>query len=297
MEPVGLIGFGVMGSEAGGKILEAGYPLYVYDVTESTIDKAITKGASPTSSPADLAKTCSIILMFLPGPMQVIDCVSGEAGLLQSASPGAVIVDHSTIDPGTTAAMAALAAKKKIEYLDAPVLGRPSAVGHWALPVGGEQEALERCRPVLETFSGRIIPVGESGMGNKIKLLNQLMFSAINAMTAEMMAIASHIGISPNLLYETIIDSRAGTVSNLFTELGRNIVDENYRRPTFSIDLLCKDVGLAVRMASENGAPPILGQLIQTINEMARVQGFGSQDTSAMWQTYKPFWDKNPILS
>ena len=106
MEPVGLIGFGVMGSKAGGKILEAGYPLYVYDVTKSTIDKAITMGASPTSRPADLARTCSIILMFLPGPMQVIDCVSGEEGLLQSASPGAVIVDHSTIDPGTTEAMA-----------------------------------------------------------------------------------------------------------------------------------------------------------------------------------------------
>ena len=297
MEPVGLIGFGVMGSEAGSKILEAGYPLYVYDVMESTIDKAITMGASPASSPTDLAKMCSIILMFLPGPMQVIDCVRGEEGLLQSASPGAVIVDHSTIDPGTTEAMAALAAKKKIGYLDAPVLGRPSAVGHWALPVGGGQETLERCRPVLETFSGSIIPVGQSGMGNKIKLLNQLMFSAINAMTAEMMAIASHIGISPKLLYETIIDSRAGTVSNLFTELGRNIVDENYHRPTFSIDLLCKDVGLAVRMATENGAPPILGQLIQTINEMARVQGFGSQDTSAMWQTYKPFWGKNPKSS
>jgi 3-hydroxyisobutyrate dehydrogenase/2-hydroxy-3-oxopropionate reductase len=86
-------------------------------------------------------------------------------------------------------------------------------------------------------------------------------------------------------------------VSNLFTELGRNIVDENYHRPTFSIDLLCKDVVLAVRMASENGAPPILGQLIQTINEMARVQGFGSKDTSVMWQAYKPFWGKNPKSS
>ncbi|WP_319524173.1 NAD(P)-dependent oxidoreductase [uncultured Desulfosarcina sp.] len=294
METVGLIGFGVMGSEAGKKILEAGYPLHVYDVTPSTIDKAAAMGAIPTASIADLAKTCMVVLMFLPGPIQVIDCVSGENGLLHSASPGAVIVDHSTIDPGTTEAMAAMAMKKKVGYLDAPVLGRPSAVGHWALPVGGENEAIERCRPVLETFSGSIIPVGKSGTGNKIKLLNQLMFSAINAMTAEMMAIADHVGISPNLLYKTIIDSQAGTVSNLFKELGRNIVQENYHQPTFSVDLLCKDVGLAVRMAHENGAPPILGQLIQTINEMARTQGFGPQDTSAMWQAYSPIWDKNP---
>lgn len=155
-------------------------------------------------------------------------------------------------------------------------------------------ECLERCRPVLETFAGNIIHVGASGTGNKIKLLNQLMFSAINAMTAEMMALAEHMGVSPRLVYETITASRAGTVSNLFVELGRNIVDQNYDEPTFSIDLLCKDAGLAVRMAMENGAPTILGQCTRTINELARAQGFGSKDTSAMWQAYKPIWSANP---
>lgn len=294
MEPVGLIGFGVMGSEAGRKVLEAGHPLSVYDLTPSSTDKAAKMGASIAQSPSDLANACAVILMFLPGPAQVIDCVGGENGLLNAASRGSVIVDHSTIDPGTTEAMAALAAEKEVGYLDAPVLGRPSAVGHWALPVGGDETALERCRPVLETYSGSIMPVGKPGTGNKIKLLNQFMFSAINAMTAEMMAVANHVGISPTLLYETIVKSRAGTVSNLFMELGRNIIDENYHHPTFSVDLLCKDVRLAVRMAREKGAAPILGQCIQTLNEIAQVQGFGAQDTSAMWQSYTPIWNRNP---
>lgn len=293
MEPVGLIGFGVMGNEAGRKIIDAGYPLYVYDVTKSAIEKAANMGASIVKYPSNLAESCAVILMFLPGPTQVVDCVSGDKGILQSISEGSVIVDHSTIDPGTTEAMAALVQTKKAGYLDAPVLGRPSAVGHWALPVGGEEDVLNRCRPVLETYSGSIIPVGKSGTGNKIKLLNQLMFSAINAMTAEMMAVANHIGISPQLLYDTIVRSKAGTVSNLFMELGRSISNENYDQPTFSVDLLCKDLGLAVNMATENGCPPLLGQFIQTINKIAQVQGFGSKDTSAMWQAYWPMWNQN----
>lgn len=297
METVGIIGFGVMGSAAGRKLVDAGYGLHVVEVTRPALDEAVAMGAYVASSPAALAKACPVVLMFLPGPKQVADCVSGADGLLQSASPGAVIVDHSTIDPGTTQAMATLAAQREVGYLDAPVLGRPSAVGRWALPVGGEPETLDRCRSILEVFAGNVMSVGTSGMGNKIKLLNQLMFAAINAMTAEMMAVASHIGVTPKLLYETIVASRAGTVSNLLIELGRNVVEDNYHPPAFSVDLLCKDVDLALQMATESGAPPLLGQTIQVINEIARAHGFGPQDTSAMWQAYFPIWGKKPLAN
>ena len=124
MEPVGLIGFGKIGSMAGCKILAACYPLYVYDGAKSTIEKAVVMGASPTKSPAELAAICYILLILLPSPTQVIDCISGEEGLLHSISPGAVIVDPITIDPGTTEAMVVRAEKKKVGYLDAPVLLR-----------------------------------------------------------------------------------------------------------------------------------------------------------------------------
>ena len=188
--------------------------------------------------------------------------------------------------------MAKLAKAKRVGYLDAPVLGRPISVGKWALPVGGEAKDLEACQLILELVASNIMHVGESGAGNKIKLLNQLMFSAINAMTAEMMAIAEKVGVSPKLLYQTITSSRAGTVSNLFTELGGNIVAENYDNPTLSVDLLCKDADLALEMAKEHGAPPLLGRTIQVINEMAHAQGLGSKDTSIMWQAFRPLWSK-----
>ena len=292
MEKVGLIGAGVMGLTAARRIVEAERPLVVYDVVEAAVEKVRQIGAETAASPAAVGRECRVVLMFLPGPAQVEECVSGPDGILAGTAPGAVIVDLSTLDPGTTVRMAALAAERGVGYLDAPVLGRPISVGNWALPVGGRAEDLEICRPVLSLFASNIMPVGPSGAGHTIKLLNQLMFSAINAMTAEMMAVADRAGVSPELLYNTITASRAGTVSNLFVELGKHIVESDYDDPTFSVDLLCKDARLAVQMARENGTPPILGSLIVTMNELAQAQGFGQKDTSVMWRIYEGLWGR-----
>ena len=195
---------------------------------------------------------------------------------------GKIIVDMSTSDPTMSEQMAKLAGSKGIDFLDAPVLGRPIAVGQWALPVGGNSEAIERCKPVFQLFA--------VGAGHKIKLLNQLMFGAINAMAAEMMAIADKIGIAPRRLFEIITASQAGTVSNLFKELGQRIAEENYENPTFTVNLLVKDIKLAVQMAREKNAPPILARTIELINEVSQVQGLGNQDTAIMWQSYRNIW-------
>jgi 3-hydroxyisobutyrate dehydrogenase len=290
VDSIGLIGLGIMGSAAAGKLVAAGKKLYVYDVSPNTLEKAAALGASFLPSPAEIAAACPLVLMFLPGPNEITQVVAGRDGLLSTAATGAVIVDHSTVDPGHTRKMASLAMEKSIGYLDAPVLGRPAAVGKWTLPVGGRPQDLEKCRHVLEIFAAKVLPIGPSGAGNKIKLLNQMMFSAINAMCAEMMAVADRLNVSPKLLYETITESQAGTVSNLFLELGRNISQDKYDNPTFSVDLLCKDVRLAIQMAKEAGAPPLLTGITQFLNETAQNQGFGRSDTSVMWKAVSRFW-------
>ena len=290
MDSVGLIGLGVMGSACAKRIIAAGYKLMVYDTSASAIHRAEEMGATGASDPADLADKCAIVLMLLPGPAEVARCVSGPGGLLAVERAGRVIVDMSTVDPETTQRMAELAHRQHTGYLDAPVLGRPIAAGNWALPVGGAPEDLDRCRPVLACVASTITHVGPSGTGNKIKLLNQLMFGAINAMTAEMMAIAAQVGIAPQLLYDTITASQAGTVSNLFKELGRHIVAEDYDNPAFSVDLLCKDVRLSIQMAESHQAPPLLARTVAQINQIAQVQGYGPKDTSVMWKCFGGMW-------
>jgi 3-hydroxyisobutyrate dehydrogenase-like beta-hydroxyacid dehydrogenase len=223
----------------------------------------------------------------------VKSCVAGPEGLLSTAKPGSVIVDMSTVDPGTSRELWQMAQPAGVGYLDAPVLGRPASVGKWALPVGGTQADLDKCAPVLSLIAARFFLIGGPGSGNKIKLLNQMMFGAINAMTAEMMAVAEKAGIAPKLLYETITASQAGTVSNLFKELGEKIALNQFDDPTFSVDLLCKDVRLAVEMAQAVNAPPLLARTIQFLNEMAQSQGLGSKDTAIMWQSFKKIWENN----
>jgi len=290
MKPIGLLGAGTMGLAAGRKILEAGRSLLVFDVSAGAQGKARSMGARVAATPAEIARQADRVIMFLPGPKEVEVCVAGEDGLLQASHSGLVIVDMSTVDPGITCRMAELALKKGVGYLDAPVLGRPASIGNWALPVGGRKDDLEQCRPILELLAAKIFHIGESGSGNKVKLLNQLMFGAINAMTAEMMAIAEKIGIPPKVVFETISSSQAATVSNLFKELGGRIAAENYENPTFTVNLLIKDVRLAVEMAKAGDAPPLLGRTVELINEIARAQGFGDNDTSIMWKSVQKVW-------
>jgi len=281
-----------MGLAAGRKILEAGHSLLIFDVSAGAQEKARTMGAGVAATPAEVARLADMAIMFLPGPKEVEVCVAGQDGLLQGCHSGLVIVDMSTVDPGITRRMAELALKEGVGYLDAPVLGRPASIGNWALPVGGRKQDLEECRPVLELLAAKIFHIGESGSGNKLKLLNQLMFGAINAMTAEMMAVAEKIGIPPKVLFETISSSQAATVSNLFKELGGRIAAENYENPTFTVNLLIKDVRLAVEMAKAGDAPPLLGRTVELINEIARAQGFGDSDTSIMWKSVRKIWEE-----
>jgi 3-hydroxyisobutyrate dehydrogenase len=291
MKSVGLVGAGNMGLVAAEKVLQSGRSLSAYDVSEEAKRNAREMGAVAVASPGEVAGKSEIVLLFLPGPREVESCVSGPNGLLDASHSGLVIVDMSTVDPDVTQRMADLALTKGVGYLDAPVLGRPSAIGNWALPVGGRKEDLDRCRPVLELLASRIFHIGESGSGNKVKLLNQMMFGAINAMTAEMMAISEKVGVAPKLLFDTISSSQAATVSNLFKELGGRIAAENYENPTFTVNLLIKDVHLAVEMAKKTDAPPILGRTIELINEIARSQGYGNCDTSVMWKGVRKIWE------
>jgi 3-hydroxyisobutyrate dehydrogenase len=290
MSTVGIIGAGVMGQAAIKKLLEAGCSVVAYEVLTASRKVITDLGVECVDSPAEVALRTPVVLMFLPGPVEIRACVLGAQGLLSRITPGAVIVDMSTVDPETTRELAQAALSRQAGYLDAPVLGRPVSIGNWALPVGGREEDLARVRPVLEILASKIFLIGPSGMGNTIKLLNQLMFGAINAMTAEMMALASHMGVEPRLLYETITASQAGTVSNLFKELGARIGEDRYDNPTFSVNLLVKDVRLAARMAAKNGAPLLLTRTVEFINEMAQARGAGAQDTAVMWKEIKQLW-------
>lgn len=283
---IGLIGVGTMGSRMAANLVKAGYTLYARDIDPRAEKRAADIGAAVVDSPREVAQHADIILFSLPLPADVASVVNGPDGILSGSRPGQVIVDLSTVEPFSTQRNAELAAARGVAYLDAPVLGRPQGCGNWTLPVGGDAPALEKCRPVLETLAKKIVHVGPSGHGNIIKLLNNMMFGAINAVTAEIMAICAKVGMSPRVLYETIAQSGAASVSNLFIELGPKMLNRDFA-PLFTTDLLHKDLSLAIGMAKQVGVPLIVGQSNQLLNEIARNKGWGADDTSGVVRVFE----------
>ena len=282
---VGVVGIGTMGFLAAQLLVEAGESVFVFDVSQDALQKAEAMGATAVSSPKEIAAQCDMIILILPGPPQIKRVISGEDGLIFAAKPNQIIIDMSTSSPATTEEMSKAVSKHQVHIIDAPILGRPSAVGNWVLPTGGVEETINQATPILEKL-GTIVPVGGLGAGHTLKLLNALMFSAINVMTAEMMAIAQKSPIDPDVLYQTIAGSSAATVSGLFKEVGRKIIERDFS-PTFPIDLLCKDNGLAVQMAQELGANPIIATAVQRMNEKTQALGLGAEDTSAIIKYYE----------
>lgn len=282
-ERVGLIGFGVMGAAMAVRIMDAGHRLIVVDTAAAARERALGLGCEAAESPAAAGRSAQVVLISLPRAEHVNSVVRGPDGLLSTAATGTVIVDTSTVDAATTRANAAAAAARGVGYLDAPVLGRPRGIGSWTLPVGGEAADLGRAEPILRVLASRIVHMGPSGAGNTVKLLNNLMFGAINAATCETFALAHRLGVDRQLLFDTIVESGAATVSNLFRELGPKIIEGDFE-PDFSVDNLAKDIDQGLALARSAGLTLEVAEAGQRLNRRAQAAGLGSDDTAAVVQ-------------
>ena len=280
-ERVGLIGVGLMGAAMASRFLAAGHRVTVFDTDMDAQQRAQHLGCDVADSPAAVGLAAGMILVSLPRAEHVTNAVRGSEGLLSTATVGSLIVDTSTVDPGTTRANWDAAAAIGVGYLDAPVLGRPRGVGAWTLPVGGEVADLRRAEPVLGVIAARVVHVGPSGQGNTLKLLNNLMFGAINAATCETFALADRLGLDREAFFDTVVESGAATVSNLFRELGPKIIAGDFE-PQFSVDNLEKDIGLGLALARSAGLTLDVGEAGQRLNRRAQAAGHGGKDTAAV---------------
>lgn len=289
---VGLVGVGTMGKCMLERLIANGFTVAAYDPFQGAQDYANEKGAIVVANPAELAKAAKLIIMSLPAPKQVFDVIGGENGLLDALTEEHVIVDTSTVSPQTSQKGAEMVAVKGARYVDAPILGRPSAAGNWLLPSGGDANAIEFASPALLTFAKDVVRVGDIGSGNALKLLNQLMFSVINCVSTEIMALTEIVGIDKKIFYDVVANSGAATVSGLFKETARRIVSEEYDNPTFTVELLCKDAALGIQMTKDAGVTPLIAGFVQIINENAKGKGLAKKDTSAITKVFEEHFSK-----
>ena len=283
---VAVIGTGTMGLQMIRRLLAGGHEVASFDVAANAQAAAAALGARDATDAAAAASGAEVCLLSLPGPEEVLQAVAGPYGVLNADLLPAVIADLSTIDQATSQEVAQRASERGVAFIDAPVLGRPDRCGHWTLPVGGDHAAVELARPVLEVFAARLAHVGPNGSGVVVKLLNNLMFAAINAITAECLAGAERLGLSPEVFVRTVADSGAASVSNLFLDVGPRIVESDFT-PAFTLALLRKDVDLATTMLVDAGADTPVSSVLRDLGDRANKAGLAALDTSAMVELYR----------
>ena len=283
---IGFIGLGIMGKPMALNLIKAGYELTVYDVSEACLAEALAAGASKGASCKDVAQKNGIVITMLPNSPHVKQAVLGTEGVLEGAEEGTIIIDMSSIAPLVSRELAAKAAEKGVEMLDAPVSGgEPKAIdGTLAIMVGGKEEAFERVKDILLCMGASAVYVGESGSGNTTKLANQIIVALNIAAMGEAMVLAEKSGVDPEKVFQAIKGGLAGsTVLNAKMPM---VLEGNFK-PGFRIELHIKDLQNALDTAHELSAPIPLTSQVMEIMQALKADGKQKDDHSSLVQYYE----------
>jgi 3-hydroxyisobutyrate dehydrogenase-like beta-hydroxyacid dehydrogenase len=278
---IGFIGIGQMGKHMSRRILEAGYRLVVHDLKEEAAVSLLEKGAAWADNPAEVAKSCRVVITSLPKPQDVEQVVYGKNGLMMGWRSGDVYIDMSTNSPSLIRRIAADAAIKGVSVLDAPVSGgvKGAEAGTLTIMIGGEAAALKKVRKILEAMGQKIFPVGPAGNGNVVKLVNNLISLECNSASAEGFALGVKAGIDPTVLLEII---KVSTGDNWCARQYPNTVFKGNFEPGFKISLAYKDINLALALGEENGVPLPVGAAARQDLEATIAAGFQDKGVDAV---------------
>jgi len=280
---IGFIGLGVMGRPMARNLLKAGFPLVVHSRTAATIDEIVAAGASAATSPADVASRSDVVVTMLPDSPDVRLVLAGPGGVFEQMRPGTVVIDMSTISPAVTRELAAEAERRGGCLLDAPVSGGEIGAinGSLSIMVGGDANALDRVRPVLNAMGNpeRVIHIGSSGAGQVCKACNQLAIGGALATVGEVFALARKAGVDPARVREALLGGFAA--SRVLEVHGERILNGNYK-PGFRTRLYHKDMGIALETARAHDVPLPVSAVVQQLVNAMMAAGEGDLDYSAL---------------
>ena len=273
---IGMIGLGNMGQPMAANILKAGYRLTIYDLRRGRGEPLEAVGAQWAGSPQAVAARSDVVLTSLPSPQAVEAVVLAEDGVFAGLNAGSTYIDTSTNAPSTMRHIAEIGDSKGLRVLEAPVSG--GAVGATdatlTIFVGGNEGDLEPVRPLLQSIGRNVVHMGSVGVGNTVKLVNNVM-SLVNFMGAcEAMALGVKSGIDPNTLLEVIRPSTGHSI--IFERCMETFLAG---KPFGSvIDNQVKDLHLAVELGEEGGVPLVLSARCEEIFRRYSHEGRGQED-------------------
>lgn len=262
MTAIAFLGLGNMGAPMGANLVKAGFTVQGFDPVPAARAAAADAGVSVCETAAEAVRDAGVVITMLPNGTLVRQCY---AEVMPAAAAGALFIDSSTIAVDDARAVHAYAVERGFAQLDAPVSGgvKGAAAGTLAFMVGGETDALETARPVLDAMAGKIIHCGDSGAGQAAKLCNNMLLAVQQIAVGEAFVLADKLGLSSQSLFDVI----TGATGNCWAVHTNCPVPgpvptspaNNDFKPGFATALMNKDLGLAMAAVASTGASAPLG--------------------------------------
>jgi len=287
MKPrVGFIGLGEMGKWMAINVAKADFPLTVYDIRPNPIKVLVEKGAISADNPAELAREADCVFLSLPDTQVVEEVIFGENGLIGGLSAGSTLVDLSTIHYSATLRIKEELQARGVTFIDAPVSGMEARAkeGTLTVMVGGDSNAVEEIRPILDTIGNNIVYMGKSGNGQLTKLVNQLLFNISAAAMAEILPMAVKLGLDPEAVYHVVT---TGTGRTFALEFFTPYILKNEFEQGYPLIKAYKDMVSAAEISSQEKIPlPVFFAAMQTY-QMALAEGLGNEGKGAMIKVWE----------
>lgn len=279
---VAFIGVGVMGGPMAGHLAKAGHAMTVYNRTAAKAQAWAAKhGGRCAATPAAAAEGADIVIACVGNDNDVREVTLGGDGAFRAMRRGAIFVDHTTASATVAEEIAAAARGRGLHFLDAPVSGGQSGAeqGVLTVMVGGDAAAFEQARPVISRYARAVTLMGPSGAGQKTKMVNQICVAGVVQGLAEGLAFALHAGLDAKRVIEVI--SKGAAASWQMENRGNTMVDGKFDFG-FAVDLMRKDLRIAMEEARANGAQLPSTALIDQFYAKLQREGGGRLDTSSL---------------
>ena len=288
MSTIAFIGLGNMGGPMAANLLKAGHRVTVFDLMPDAVKQLTDAGANSAATAADAASNVDVVVTMLPAGRHVEMVYLGDKGLLNIVKPTTLLLDSSTIDAATARKVAAAANKKNIEVVDAPVSGgvAAAAAGTLAFMCGGSEQAFAKAKPILESMGKNIFHAGDSGAGQVAKVCNNMLLSVLMVGTSEALRLGADNGLDASKLSEIMLASSGRNwtleVYNPYPGVMATAPASNNFNPGFMVDLMCKDLGLAMDTAVLTQSSTPMAALARSLYTAHQSNGNGQKDFSSI---------------
>jgi 3-hydroxyisobutyrate dehydrogenase-like beta-hydroxyacid dehydrogenase len=272
-----------MGSGIARNIQNAGFGLTVYNRTAEKMKPLVEAGATASNTPREAAAAADVVVTNLMDDASVLGAVSGDNGILAGMRPDAIHIGTTTISPSLSTRLGELHAAQGSHYVAGPVAGRPdaAAAGKLFTFVAGKPEWLERCRPVMNAYANRIIPMGEDpAIAMSMKLVGNFMVASLIELIGEAYVFAECRGVDSSFLtnmFKQFVPAAGEYVDRICTR--------DFGRAGFTLDGGTKDITLILQAAAEVHAPLSYASVVRDKCLAAQARGMGEMDWSVMTET------------